>query len=62
MQRKDESFNDCRFCAPAKCTPKSAKIFTVGEVCSGGVARRVFSFGVCRLHCELALIMLDLYS
>jgi len=33
-----------------------------GGVCSGGGARRVCGFGVCRLHCEHALIMLDLYS
>ena len=34
MQRKDESFNGCRFCAPAKCTPpQSAQNVTVG----GGV-------------------------
>jgi hypothetical protein len=26
MQRKDESFDGCRFCAPAKCTPKLRQI------------------------------------
>jgi len=30
MQRKHESFNGCRFCAPAKCTQKSAKIVHSG--------------------------------
>ena len=36
--------------------PKSQpKISQCGGVCSGGAARRVCRFGVCRLHCEHAL-------
>ena len=34
MQRKHESFNGCRFCAPAKCTPKVRQIVHSGGWCA----------------------------
>jgi hypothetical protein len=39
MQRKDESFNSCRFFAPAKCTPTVSRNFHSGAVCAPEVAR-----------------------
>ena len=39
MQRKDESFNACRFWAPAKCTPTVSQKFHSGAVWALQVAR-----------------------
>ena len=39
MQRKDESFNACRFRAPAKCTPTVSQNFHSGGGCDVEVLR-----------------------
>jgi hypothetical protein len=47
---------------PPSAPQNEPKISQWGGVCSGGGAHRVCRIGVCRLHCEHALIMFDLYS
>ena len=62
MQRKDGSCKACRFWAPGKCTPSVSPKSHCGEGVLWRCRCRVCRFGVCRLHCEYALIMFDLYS
>ena len=62
MQKKMKVSTPAAF-EQSQSAPKSQPKFSQwGGVCFGGAARRVCRFGVCRLHCEHALIMLDLYS